>query len=125
MCDVGAAGAMNPSPWAKVSVESRMASIRNVPRLMTRELVASLAVLLALPIGGEAQGGGVRRCVSDTTGVVSTPQRLLTVDTIAPGITYTCLMRPEGPWLLHVATVELKDRRYIVDGVRAMDRMVG
>lgn len=92
---------------------------------MTRELVASLAVLLALPVGGEAQGGAVRRCVSDTTGVVSTPQRLQTVDTIAPGITYTCLMRPEGPWLLHVATVELQDRRYIVDGVRAMDRMVG
>lgn len=125
MSDVRAPENVNRSPWAKVSVVSRLASIRNVPSLMTWELVAPLAVLLAIPVGGEAQGGGVRRCVSDTTAVVARRERALTVDTIAPGITYTCLMRPEGPWLLHVATVELRDRRYLMDGVRAMDRMVG
>jgi len=66
--------------------------------------------------------------VDDTTRVLPAPVLRQTVDTIAPGITYTCLLRPEGPWLLHVATIDLptaRERGYAVDGVRAFDRLVG
>lgn len=86
---------------------------------------ALLAIFGCLPAVAAAQGGGVRRCVSDTTRVVAAAPRLLTVDTIAPGVTYTCLMDPAGPWLLHVATIDLRDPRNRIDGVRALDRMVG
>lgn len=87
-------------------------------------LAASLAVL-GVPSRGEAQQGGVRRCVSDTTRVLPAPVLRQSVDTIAPGVTYTCLLRPEGPWLLHIATIDLRETGYAIDGVRAAERMVG
>ncbi|HEX4935087.1 MAG TPA: phosphodiester glycosidase family protein [Gemmatimonadaceae bacterium] len=66
--------------------------------------------------------------MDDTTRVLPAPARRLTIDTIAPGITYTCELRPQGPWLLHVATIDLRVARaegVAIDGVRAFDRMVG
>lgn len=108
---------MQRIPWGEVSVVSRRTSIRN--------LVALLGVLIFVPADGTAQGGGARRCLSDTTRVLPAQLRVQTVDTIAPGVTYTCLMNPGGPWLLHVATVDLRNREYTIGGVRAHDRMVG
>ena len=106
-----------PSLWAKVSGMLRRASIRI--------LLSVPALLLAVPTWGKAQEQGVRRCVGDTTRVLPAPTVRQTVDTIAPGVTYTCLLRPEGPWLLHVATIDLRQKGYAIDGVRAAERMVG
>lgn len=106
-----------PSLWSKVSGMT--------PRASIRILLSASLVGLAVPAWGEAQQGGVRRCVSDTTRVLPAPLLRQTVDTIAPGVTYTCLLRPEGPWLLHIATIDLRQRGYAIDGVRAAERMVG
>lgn len=106
-----------PSLWAKVSGMSQRASIRI--------LLSVPALLLAVPSWGRAQEREVRRCVSDTTRVLPAPTLRQTVDTIAPGVTYTCLLRPEGPWLLHIATIDLRYKGYAIDGVRAAERMVG
>ena len=108
------------SRCAKVSGNALHTSIR-VP-------LAAIIAGLVVSGRGEAQPHAVRRCVDDTTRVLPAPALRQTVDTIAPGITYTCLLRPEGPWLLHVATIDLptaRARGYAVDGVRAFDRMVG
>lgn len=102
---------------AEVSAITRVTSIRKV--------LAVLAGVLVVPVAGGAQPVGVRRCMTDTTQIAGNPSQRVTLDTIAPGITYTCLLRPEGPWLLHVATIDLRNRAYVIDGVRAMDRMVG
>ncbi len=81
------------------------------------------ATPVSTPAGGATQP--VRRCVADTTRVLPVTAPVTTVDTIAPGITYRCLVRPEGPWVIHVARLDLRDERWQVDGVRAADRMVG
>lgn len=65
-----------------------------------------------------------RRCIADTTATPATAP-LTTADTVAPGVTYRCLYRPEGPWALHVATVDLRAGRYDIDGARAMGGMFG
>ncbi|MEP7380466.1 MAG: phosphodiester glycosidase family protein [Gemmatimonadota bacterium] len=67
----------------------------------------------------------VHRCVSDTLQLPDPLLRRESVDTIVPGVTYTCLFLPQGPWLLHVATIELNDRQLMLDVVRAKDHMVG
>lgn len=69
--------------------------------------------------------GPVRRCVADTTRLLPAPVPVLTVDTVAPGITYSCMVRPEGPWVIHVVRLDLRQPRWQLDGVRAGDRMVG
>jgi len=48
-----------------------------------------------------------------------------TRDTVAPGVTYTCLHFPRGPWLVHVAAIDLRTPGHRIDGVRAMDRREG
>lgn len=106
-----------PSLWAKVSAMTALTSIRF--------LLAPALPVLGVPSRGEAQQGGVRRCVSDTTRVLPAPVLRQSVDTIAPGVTYTCLLRPEGPWLLHIATIDLRHAGHAIDGVRAAERMVG
>ncbi len=67
----------------------------------------------------------VHRCVSDTLHLPDPLVRRETVDTIVPGITYTCLLLPQGPWLVHVATIELDRRTLVLDAVRATDHMTG
>ncbi len=117
MSDVSATRCVQRLLSAEVSAITRVTSIRKV--------LAVLAGVLVVPVAGGAQPVGVRRCMTDTTQIAGNPSQRVTLDTIAPGITYTCLLRPEGPWLLHVATIDLRNRAYVIDGVRAMDRMVG
>jgi len=72
-----------------------------------------------------AQSVAMSRCVSDALRLPDPLVRIERVDTIAPGVTYTCLLRPEGPWLLHIATIDLRDRTLQLDAVRAHDRSLG
>ncbi|MCC6929977.1 MAG: phosphodiester glycosidase family protein [Gemmatimonadaceae bacterium] len=100
----------------------------NTLRASIRIPLAAVIAGLVVSGRGEAQDRAIRRCVDDTTRVLPASVPRETVDTIAPGITYTCLLRPEGPWLVHVATIDLptaRARGYALDGVRAHDRMVG
>ncbi|MBC7895323.1 MAG: hypothetical protein H7066_07905, partial [Cytophagaceae bacterium] len=50
---------------------------------------------------------------------------MTTVDTIAPGITYRCVVDPAGPWVLHVVGVDLRQRRIAVDAARALGTFFG
>ncbi|MHB8839497.1 MAG: hypothetical protein ACYC7F_11165, partial [Gemmatimonadaceae bacterium] len=47
------------------------------------------------------------------------------VDTVAPGIVHSYFVRAEGPWRVHVVRVALRDRRYAVRAVRALDSLRG
>ncbi len=67
----------------------------------------------------------IHRCVSDTLHLPDPLVRREFVDTILPGITYTCLLLPQGPWLVHVATIELGRRDLALAAVRATDHMTG
>ena len=46
-------------------------------------------------------------------------------DTVAPGLVHTYYVRQQGPWRLHVVTVDLRDGRYAVHSVRALDSLRG
>lgn len=97
---------------------------------MPRSIRNSLAVLAALgahttSVVAQQDARPLRRCVADTTQLLPVARPVTTVDTVAPGITYTCMLRPEGPWVIHVARLELRERRWQLDGVRATDRMLG
>jgi hypothetical protein len=85
-----------------------------------------MAGLLTAPVAAlRAQPVAHHRCVSDTLRLPVPLARVERFDTIAPGITYTCLLRAEGPWLLHVATIDLRRPDLRLEAVRATDRRVG
>lgn len=65
------------------------------------------------------------RCVSDTTAAPRTPVSVASTDTVAPGISYRCLYVKEGPWAIHVVSIDLAARRYAVEGARAHGAMLG
>jgi exopolysaccharide biosynthesis protein len=65
------------------------------------------------------------RCLRDTTAALSITSETETSDSVAPGIRYRCLYIPRGPWALHVATIDLRNPRYVVDGVRAKGVRLG
>ncbi|MCC6774646.1 MAG: phosphodiester glycosidase family protein [Gemmatimonadaceae bacterium] len=106
------------SRWAEHSIAAVRASI-------WKTLILIAGMLAADPSITRAQAVATHRCLSDTLRLPDPPVRIERVDTIAPGVTYTCLLRPEGPWLLHIATIDLSDRTLEVDAVRADDRAVG
>jgi hypothetical protein len=81
-------------------------------------LTAPAATLRAQPVAHH-------RCVSDTLRLPVPLAPVERVDTIVPGITYRCLWRPEGPWLVHVAAIDLRRPDLALEAVRATDRMVG
>jgi len=47
------------------------------------------------------------------------------VDTIAPGLVHTYVVRAEGPWRVHLVSVDLRGARYTVRSVRALDSLRG
>ncbi|MBW7932522.1 MAG: phosphodiester glycosidase family protein [Gemmatimonadaceae bacterium] len=49
----------------------------------------------------------------------------IVVDTVAPGIVHTYVVRQAGPWRAHVVRVDLRDRRYAIRSVRALDSLRG
>ncbi len=49
----------------------------------------------------------------------------LVVDTIAPGIVHSYVVRAAGPWRMHVVAVDLRSGRYAVRTVRALDSLRG
>ena len=50
---------------------------------------------------------------------------MTTVDTVAPGIRYRCVVDPAGPWVLHVVDVDLRNARIAVDAARALGGFFG
>lgn len=111
---------------ARVARRSRRATVSRPhrPTSIWIPLAGMAGLLMAGAVDASAQSAASRRCVSDTLRPVPLA-RIERVDTIAPGVTYTCLLRPEGPWLLHIATIELGRPDLVLDAVRATDRMVG
>ncbi len=103
-----------------------------VERAAVSSLLRSFVVAIVLTVAACArttvsppQPVTVHRCVSDTLHLPDPLVRREFVDTIVPGITYTCLLLPQGPWLVHVATIELGRRDLVLDAVRATDHMTG
>ena len=47
------------------------------------------------------------------------------IDTVAPGIVHTYLVRAQGPWRVHVVSVDLRGGQYVVRSVRALDSLRG
>ncbi|MBA4071975.1 MAG: hypothetical protein C0497_09100 [Gemmatimonas sp.] len=47
------------------------------------------------------------------------------VDTVAPGLVHTYVVRQEGPWRAHVVRVDLRSGQYAVRSVRALDSLRG
>ncbi len=47
------------------------------------------------------------------------------VDTVAPGLVHTYVVRAAGPWRAHVLSVDLRGQRYAVRSVRALDSLRG
>ncbi len=47
------------------------------------------------------------------------------VDTIAPGLVHTYYVRQQGPWRVHLVSVELRGGQYVVRTARALDSLRG
>ena len=47
------------------------------------------------------------------------------VDTLAPGVVHTALVRAEGPWYVHVVAIDLRGNAYRVEVARAHDSLFG
>lgn len=73
----------------------------------------------------QAKAWSPRRCVTDTLSVLRDSTNTTTMDTVAPGITYSCLFDRRGPWLLHVVSIDLRTQRYVLDGERALGAFFG
>lgn len=46
-------------------------------------------------------------------------------DTVAPGLVHAYYVRQQGPWRLHVVTVDMRGRRFAVRTARALDSLRG
>ena len=76
--------------------------------LRVRRLAApGLALTLAMAPGGMAQRADP------------------VVDTVAPGVVHTALVRAEGPWYVHVVAVDLRGGQYRLEASRAHDSLFG
>lgn len=84
-------------------------------------------VVAAASVGAQATQSAFQptRCVSDTTTVSLTRVSVSTLDTVAPGISYRCLYVKEGPWVVHVVSIDIAARRYAIEGARAQAAMFG
>jgi len=47
------------------------------------------------------------------------------VDTVAPGLVRTDVVRAQGPWRVHLVSIDLRDGRYTLRSVRALDSLRG
>jgi len=47
------------------------------------------------------------------------------VDSVAPGVTHTALVRADGPWYVHVVAVDLRGGQYHLEAARAHDSLFG
>ena len=47
------------------------------------------------------------------------------IDTVAPGLVHAYYVRQQGPWRLHVVSVDLRGQGYAVRSVRALDSLRG
>jgi hypothetical protein len=74
---------------------------------------------------GVGQGWTPRRCVADTLSVLEATSNRITVDTVAPGITYRCILDRRGPWVVHLVAVDLSGGRYAFDAVRGTGAFFG
>jgi len=94
----------------------------------SRALLASAAFLVSSTcVAAQATNAAYQptRCVRDTTVALPLAATVSTVDTIAPGIRYQCVFSKDGPWAIHVISIDLAPRRYAIEGARAMDAMFG
>jgi len=74
-----------------------------------------LLLVLAVPLAAQQPAAAPSASVPDST----------VADTVAPGIVHTYLVRGAGPWRAHVVRVALRDGRYAVRSVRALDSLRG
>ena len=90
-------------------------------------VTAGLGATFAAATPARAQDAAWRpgRCVSDTLAVLREPTDVTTTDTVAPGLTYRCILDRRGPWLMHVVTLDLAPNRYALDAERAKGAMFG
>ena len=90
----------------------------------TLQAAIVLAVCANGVLGQSASGFVPSRCVSDST-ALPPRETITTADSVAPGITYRCIYVKEGPWAMHVVTIDLGRGRYAIEGARAHDAMFG
>ena len=64
-------------------------------------------------------------CLVDTLAAIATLPDTTASSTVAPGITYRCVRRHDGPWVIHVVSIDLAGRRFRIEGARALDRFTG
>jgi hypothetical protein len=90
-------------------------------------LAIALLLLAAANVAAQATVNAFQpsRCVGDTTSASRTAVSVATADTVAPGISYRCLYVREGPWAIHVVSIDLAAHRYAVEGARAQGAMLG
>lgn len=100
------------------------APVSSLQRIFALALMLTVAACARTTVS-PPQPATVHRCVSDTLHLPDPLVRRETVDTVVPGITYSCLLLPQGPWLVHVATVELDRADLALDAVRATGHMTG
>jgi hypothetical protein len=63
--------------------------------------------------------------VADTLSVLRDTTNRITVDTVAPGITYRCILDRRGPWVVHLVAIDLTGGRYAFDAARATGTFFG
>ncbi|MCC6318098.1 MAG: phosphodiester glycosidase family protein [Gemmatimonadaceae bacterium] len=88
-----------------------------------RGVVAIALLSAAVPRAMQGQSEWTpRQCLADT---LRAPVAATTVDTVAPGLVYRCLVDPRGPWVVHVVEVDLHAQGLIVDAARALGAFFG
>ena len=87
---------------------------------------ATLALALALALGAHAAHAAhaqpVRKDAAAATAAATTDSAPRAV---APGLALRHVMRPEGPWALHVLAVDLRAPGLRVEGAHALDAVAG
>lgn len=84
---------------------------------MIREIIAIIAAALALlaPRTASAQDApAARPLVADSS-----------AQPVVPGVTLRRIARADGPWIIHLLTVDLRRRDLTINAARACDRFIG
>ncbi len=100
--------------------------VKILPSRRHRRRLALVGAFVTVASTAAAQRAPARnRCAGDTLQVQRDTISTTTVDTLAPGLLYRCILDRRGPWVIHVVEVPLKVGRYTVEGERAFGRFTG
>ncbi len=78
----------------------------------------------SLPLGTVATTALVATALL-ATALVAPPLAAQRVDTLAPGVVHRTVVRPEGPWVLHVLEVDLRRADLSIDAAHATGTLLG